>query len=186
MSSVRRHRALFDETLAGTVCVAPDGSAWQVEDAVEWLVARARELRRGSGTIFFIGTGSGDPQSHHFAAAFYRRIGLRGIALGETPFRTQSKDPARAAETLAHWFAKPGDIVVDLLESTPPDRARVLLDGAASLGLRTVAFARRRPEGAPTAIGQLTVFIPSDDPCVCDSVQHFVVNAWIAALRLTP
>jgi len=183
MTALERHRSLVDQALTATACLGPDGSPMHVEAAVDWLGARGRELRRTSGSVFFIGVGAGDPQSHHFAAAFYRRVGIRGIALGETPFRNAAGDPARAAETLAQWFARPGDIVVDLLESTPPDRARVMLEGAARLGMRTVAFTRRLPDLPLGAIGQLTFFIPSDDVCVCDSVQHCMVSAWIAAVR---
>lgn len=186
MTSVQRHRAAFDGALNAVVSLAPDGSRGTADDAVEWLAREAREVRRASGSVFFVGVGAGDPQSHHFAAAFYRRLGIRGIALGESPFRTGSGDPARAAEVLAHWFAKPRDIVVHLLDSTPLDRARILLEGAADLGLRTVAFARGGDAMPLSAVGQLSVFIPSDDPCVCDTVQHFVVNAWIAAVGRTP
>lgn len=183
MSFLASHRARYDEILAGLRCVRSDGSSPKLDHALEWLAERAGDVRRSRGSVFFIGIGAGDPQSHHFAAAFYRRIGLRGIALGETPFRSALGDPVRAAETLAQWFAKPGDLVIDLLESTPPDRARALLEDAATLGLRTVAFARRRAGEAPTPIGELTFYIPSDDPCVCDSIQHFIVNAWIAYVR---
>lgn len=183
MTFLQRHRSRFDQVLAQTRCLGPQGAALDVDAAVDWLSDRALEARRTAGSIFFVGVGAGDPQSHHFAAAFYRRLGIRGIALGETPFRTALGDPVRAAETLAQWFAKPGDLVVNLLESTPADLGRSLLDGATSLGLRTVSFARCRPDETLTPLGHVSLFIATDDACLGDSVQHFLVNAWIAAAQ---
>lgn len=185
MNPLEQHRVRFTEALDGTRCFGSDQQPIELGASLLWLADRTRERRKDSGSIFFIGVGAGDPQSHHFAAAFYRRARVRGIALGESPFRTALGDGARAAETLAQWFAKPGDLVVHLLDSTPSDRARAILAGASSLGLRTVAFLRPDQSKGTEIPGtsHLSFLIPSNDDSVCDSVQHFVVNAWITALQ---
>jgi len=182
VNALDRERARFEQALSQIRCVGPGDSAVSAAEAVDWLAERAREVRARSGSVFFIGAGAGDPQSHHFAAAFHRRMGIRGIALGESPFRDAEGEGARAAEKLAHWFARPGDLVVHLFDTTATERLQAIMNGASSLGLRTVAFTRWNVDAPPIPTAELNLFIPAPDVHTSDCVQHFLVNTWLSSI----
>jgi len=82
-STVRSYFDSLARVSTATVATGGDGRPMEIENAVDWAVARARQVHADGNKLMFIGNGGSAAIASHLAIDFCKNGGLRATAFNE-------------------------------------------------------------------------------------------------------
>ena len=158
------------------------GAAIPIDEAFDFLLNLAVDVKNNSKSVYFIGNGASASMASHFAADLAKNGRIHTQVFSDLALITAISNDLGFGQVFAEplrRIGKPGDILVTISSSGESENIIKAIDEARRIGMKTVTLSAMDVDNRSRKFGDISMYVPAESYGDAESCHAAVLHYWI-------